>query len=179
MPTIDRSKPSTTRRPMASPRPQPSSPPRPGTSSTCAPRDRHGRRSVNFNEKPDHRQTASADAAAEDHHHHHHHHDHNHVARHLRQPYCPQNKRPSFEDAGGIQGGRMNLQPLFLGVSSWLLPDGAPGSGGAGGEGRRAGQRRGKGANNVLHRGLVITEAVRAELSNPMSHRFKLLRGAH
>lgn len=30
-----------------------------------------------------------------------------------------------------------------------------------------------------LHRGLVITDGVRAELLNPMSHRFKLLRGAH
>lgn len=28
----------------------------------------------------------------------------------------------------------------------------------------------------ALHRGLVITNSVRAELLNPMSHRFKLLR---
>lgn len=33
------------------------------------------------------------------------------------------------------------------------------------------------GKNGVaLHRGLVITNSVRAELLNPMSHRFKLLR---
>lgn len=59
----------------------------------------------------------------------------------------------------------MDLRPLLTGVGG--RSDGAGGSGGGG-----------KGAS-VLHRGLVITEAVRAELLNPMSHRFKLLRGAH
>lgn len=41
----------------------------------------------------------------------------------------------------------------------------------------RAESGRPLGKNGVaLHRGLVITSSVRAELLNPMSHKFKLLR---
>lgn len=62
----------------------------------------------------------------------------------------------------------MTPQPLGVGLRGGMA------------EGKHEGGTavKGKGGGIMLRRGLVITEAVRAELLNPLSHRFKLLRRA-
>ncbi|CAM9689038.1 unnamed protein product [Laminaria digitata] len=71
--------------------------------------------------------------------------------------------RRNFEESGRVQGSKMVPQRHALGRGPATERD------------QKSGRVLGK--NGVaLHRGLVITNSVRAELLNPMSHRFKLLR---
>lgn len=78
------------------------------------------------------------------------------------------------DSMSGLRGGRMTPQPLFMGRT------GGPPGGDSDDEEEKAEDGRGKSGRIVaLHRGLVITNELRKELLNPLSHRFKLLRGAH
>lgn len=78
-------------------------------------------------------------------------------------PVREHDPRRNFEESGRVQGGKMVPQRHALGRGLATERD------------QKSGRILSK--NGVaLHRGLVITNSVRAELLNPMSHRFKLLR---